>query len=272
MSGFAEVLTYKFLPPGRLSYLDDSLLRFTQPDELNDPFECTAIVSDEIAEAVMRKIIKDAQPKFESLRPTTQEKKNYRQFKRDMRSNKQAYIKSARETFHREMKARLNSDIGVLSLSRRCDSSLMWSHYGQSHTGFCVGFDCSHEFFKAKSHRGILPLRDVAYSKERTQVPSEDGFDRDFSVLFTKSMDWKYEEEQRVLGWLKRSDLTRDRRPYPVHLFEVPHDSIHEIIVGARASEQVIAKVRMFCSKNRIRMFRSEPSRLTFDMERSVLK
>ena len=33
-------LYYKYLPPERLSYLDDELLRYTQPIDLNDPFEC----------------------------------------------------------------------------------------------------------------------------------------------------------------------------------------------------------------------------------------
>ncbi len=31
---------YKYLPIERLSYLDNELLRFTQPTDLNDPFEC----------------------------------------------------------------------------------------------------------------------------------------------------------------------------------------------------------------------------------------
>ena len=35
---------YKYLPPDRKTYLDDELLRFTQPGALNDPFECIPIV------------------------------------------------------------------------------------------------------------------------------------------------------------------------------------------------------------------------------------
>jgi hypothetical protein len=33
-------MKYKYLPIERLSYLDNELLRFTQPTDLNDPFEC----------------------------------------------------------------------------------------------------------------------------------------------------------------------------------------------------------------------------------------
>lgn len=31
---------YKYLSDSRLSYLEDELIRFTQPGDLNDPFEC----------------------------------------------------------------------------------------------------------------------------------------------------------------------------------------------------------------------------------------
>jgi XisI protein/Protein of unknown function (DUF2971) len=34
--------------------------------------------------------------------------------------------------------------VGVLSLCARWESILMWSHYGASHTGFCVGFHEAH--------------------------------------------------------------------------------------------------------------------------------
>jgi hypothetical protein len=36
----ADEIIYKFLPSDRLSYLEDELLRITQPGDLNDPFEC----------------------------------------------------------------------------------------------------------------------------------------------------------------------------------------------------------------------------------------
>src|SRR5437016_3927130 len=37
-------IIYKYFPPERLNYLDDELLRITQPSDLNDPFECIQIL------------------------------------------------------------------------------------------------------------------------------------------------------------------------------------------------------------------------------------
>ena len=39
---------YKFLQSDRLTYLDDQLLRFTQPLALNDPFECRLQVDESV--------------------------------------------------------------------------------------------------------------------------------------------------------------------------------------------------------------------------------
>ncbi|EPJ44297.1 MAG: hypothetical protein OFPII_35920 [Osedax symbiont Rs1] len=36
---------------------------------------------------------------------------------------------------------------GILSMTERIDNLLMWSHYADSHTGFVIGFDPSHDFF-----------------------------------------------------------------------------------------------------------------------------
>jgi len=38
---------YKYIPPERKTYLSDSLLRFTPPSALNDPFECLPGITDE---------------------------------------------------------------------------------------------------------------------------------------------------------------------------------------------------------------------------------
>src|SRR5438105_1260976 len=38
-------ILYKYLPPERITFLNDELLRFTQPGDLNDPFECIPTIS-----------------------------------------------------------------------------------------------------------------------------------------------------------------------------------------------------------------------------------
>jgi len=58
-------IVYKYLPPDRKTYLDDELLRFTQPGALNDPFECIPIVPKVDADKFVQGVIARNKPLLE---------------------------------------------------------------------------------------------------------------------------------------------------------------------------------------------------------------
>ena len=91
----------------------------------------------------------------------------------------------------------------------------MWSHYANKHTGFCVEYD----FSKLKSIEAKSMLFPVIYSKNRAVLPLVFF---DFSdiknvklvenslpipeiveALLIKSEVWQYEEEWRIICFLK---------------------------------------------------------------------
>lgn len=97
----------------------------------------------------------------------------------------------------------------ISCFSKRYDSILMWSHYGNKHKGICVEFD-----------RPDKDFLDVKYSKKRCKFDLEDttrrvlgymlsneeadvndkGLIRCISKPFiVKSFDWQYEEEVRCI-------------------------------------------------------------------------
>lgn len=97
----------------------------------------------------------------------------------------------------------------ISCFSKRYDSILMWSHYGDKHKGICIEFD-----------RPDKDFLDVKYSKKRCKFDLEDttrrvlgymlsneevdvndkGLIRCISKPFiVKSLDWKYEEEVRCI-------------------------------------------------------------------------
>lgn len=97
----------------------------------------------------------------------------------------------------------------ISCFSKRYDSILMWSHYGDKHKGICVEFD-----------RPDKDFLDVKYSKKRCKFDLEDttrrvlgymlsneevdvndkGLIRCISEPFiVKSLDWRYEEEIRCI-------------------------------------------------------------------------
>jgi hypothetical protein len=132
----------------------------------------------------------------------------------------------------------LNENIGVLSLTEKPDNLLMWAHYTQNHKGFIIEFDGEHEYF----HRQDNPsddfnyVRKVSYSSFRPNMfltPETATV-----MLLTKSEDWKYEQEWRMLCWLKDSSVINEVNGEPIHLFSFPTTCITGVIFGCRMSPQ----------------------------------
>lgn len=101
---------------------------------------------------------------------------------------------------------KMNSLINVGCLCTDFKNHLMWSHYADSHHGFCVEYDYS-SFQFAGSPYYPLP---VIYSNTRPKVPwspflhrnehTEEIATRDLTkVLLTKDDAWEYENEWRIL-------------------------------------------------------------------------
>lgn len=111
---------------------------------------------------------------------------------------KKALIKELQNLLHRAL------GVGVFSLSATCTNPLMWSHYGDEHRGFCVGYNLDRE--------SPPDLHKVCYGGERSVRASliERAFvgDGDLSaandlehlILLRKGQAWSYEEEYRCFS------------------------------------------------------------------------
>lgn len=145
----------------------------------------------------------------------------------------------------------LSRRFGVLSLSEVAASSLMWSHYGAQHRGLIIGFDSSHAFFRPKLE--LARLRKVTYSDERprfalgalTTSDDEHTTQTVEALLFSKSVEWAYEREWRMI--MPFDDAAQF--PHRIvnercHLFAMPPDAITCVVIGARADESLAAAVR----------------------------
>lgn len=124
------------------------------------------------------------------------------------------------------------SDLGIISLSENYNNPLMWAHYADEHRGMVVEFDFNEPFFEdsisfnngKRSRFGPNVLGDryeypekVDYQRElpnfsRFELSAPDTQDEYHwnkffkTILFTKSIDWIYEQEQRIVVPLKDAD------------------------------------------------------------------
>ncbi|OYY95047.1 MAG: hypothetical protein B7Y41_05705 [Hydrogenophilales bacterium 28-61-23] len=116
--------------------------------------------------------------------------------------DRETYIKSAfRRAIERELHK--SHETGVLCLSSKFDSPLMWSHYANQHRGVCVEYDLSkltpHELHKVTYGES----RKVLASQINNWVLHNDTAARQAinkASLLTKSGEWAYEREWRLLG------------------------------------------------------------------------
>jgi hypothetical protein len=82
----------------------------------------------------------------------------------------------------------------ILCFSRNWDNLLLWSHYGASHTGLCLGFEIP------DGGPGASYDTDVLYQPNLLQIrrPEDVNFDLANRLLRTKHESWSYEQEVRM--------------------------------------------------------------------------
>ena len=96
----------------------------------------------------------------------------------------------------RSWKDQINDRYGVVCFSANWRSSLHWSHYGDKHHGLCLGFDLPDE--KAVH---------VKYRRSRMTVSTESLDEATvMRLLSTKSDEWQYEQETRIVVPLEEPD------------------------------------------------------------------
>ncbi|WP_368289308.1 DUF2971 domain-containing protein (plasmid) [Kluyvera intermedia] len=113
---------------------------------------------------------------------------------------------------------------GIVCLTHKNDNFLMWSHYANSHTGFCIGFDDS--FSHSIEDRGVEG--DVVYvdSYPRYNYYTDAPEDYLKATYLHKGKPWAYENEYRVItegAGIKKFDKSL----------------IKEITLGCRASSKL---------------------------------
>jgi hypothetical protein len=111
------------------------------------------------------------------------------------------FIANGKKAIKANIESCIQANLGLLSLTEKNDEILMWSHYAEGHTGFCLEFDST--IFDPEL------LKEVTYSNEVYKVQcrvdqNEHGIivpvDTDeylIGICNTKKTDWQYEKEWR---------------------------------------------------------------------------
>ena len=271
---------YKYLPPSRINVIRDCTIRFTQYGDFNDPFELNPNINkiaeeSEITKLVDRDFVQLIEEEY-SKNPIISafiSKESFIQ----LAEGKKEHVKNATVGMERQLVSLLpgmlqtisNSLFGALSLSEIRNHKLMWSHYANEHRGYVIGFNSEHQFFNQKKTDGdeLRHPRKIDYREKPPVINLMNTSGAE--LFFVKSLEWEYESEWRMLMPLSNSSKVIERQPYPAHLFDFPIESVTEVILGERMSEQdkeIIKSLMHNRNYNHIKLYQAELDNTSFEI------
>lgn len=174
----------------------DGEIFFSSPLDFNDPFDCNISIdysnlqnNHELQLKFFNSFVDRHNKNF-----THQQKlAEVNRLITEGRFNDPVWIEWQAKTTRRQ----LGQDLGVFCLTRSKDNILLWSHYANSHRGFCVGFESKQLFYECLQ-QGIKG-GDVVYSIEYPIInPLMDLFEQIINQTYIKSHFWFYEQEYRL--------------------------------------------------------------------------
>ena len=172
-------------------------LYLSSPEKFNDPFDCN-IPANFISMNEKDKseyINKMMNVSFGGL---IMEKKKLDKMNRFLINRLTNEIEDVQNEYEKDRHLLMNKHLGIISLSGRWDSILMWSHYGDKHKGYCIGYDLEKlvksEMFDSSGF--VTYPNDLNYPKIS---PIKDDLPESHKIATSyKAYDWKYENEFRL--------------------------------------------------------------------------
>ncbi len=142
---------------------------------------------------------------------------------------------------------------GVYSLSKCYKNELLWAYYADSHKGFCVEYD--YDILKQYPFNEDN-FFDVKYSENVSIINLGNMLDSGFKKsLVTKSMNWKHEDEIRLLTPSEG-------------LFNYFSRAVKSIYFGHRAGENTIKLVMNILRGRGIKYYKMGHKKDLYELER----
>jgi len=181
---------YKYMPfrEDRLNPITEGKFYYSCPLDFNDPFDC--------------------KPRLK-LAKNYKESHVYSRARREIGGKPREWFAKS-HSIKKELEERIDNgvfyeslkEMGVLSLSRKSKSMLMWSHYADQYKGIVIELHRRKNLVESDVDNPLWNLVsfDVEYSARRP-INHIGNHNADIKVLVsTKNIDWKYESESRVVS------------------------------------------------------------------------
>lgn len=215
----------KFVCKHFISLLSERKVRLSNPNNFNDPWDCRVHYraprdSEEgrrLLEWLAKMVERFVQISEAEFVPRAQ----------DFMSNPSSFVQM-QEGMYRE----LCKVFRVYCLSEIPDSPLMWAHYADSHKGVCLEFDALTAPFSRGSGATKVKYQDT--------YPAYDIDTAGYKFLVTKSEDWSYEAEWRLIAEERafaQAPTPRDVLTTDDDYLTLPAGVLKSVTIGCLADE-----------------------------------
>lgn len=196
----------------------DGMLFYTSPKFFNDPFDTLLPSAPEMIPTVdERKEVIEALQFLHKLKKEQVDRLLYSaDFDRalELVLTQMGVNNEMKNTMLKEIKhdcKRYRDEIAITCFSEVNDSKLMWAHYANSYSGFCIEYD----FAKSGDITFQKGIGKVIYTDKR---PIEEVFENNVEyenrILCTKAECWSYEKEWRSINVMQYS--WHNNKIYPI--------------------------------------------------------
>ena len=180
--------------------------------------------------------------------------------------NRLARKAADRESFEEAEKrflSRVRRSVGILSMSARRDSLLMWSHYADKHAGLCLEFRRVGDFMvRALPVVYSLDYPELDFFQVEGLVHREDEVGAAAQrrvverIYLSKSKDWEYEQEWRIVDPV----AGRGFQPFPSEV-------LSGITFGCRTSPDDQRRVREWLGAHSVRLYQAHQNRRSYSLD-----
>ena len=231
---------YRSFSEKAISSLRDNTGWFAKPSSFNDPFDCAFSLDQNRFEETNNLLHEQFASKYGFRLLSTAGDQEFE------RAHYRRLVRQIRDLFQ--------NGIGLYCLSEKPDDILMWSHYADSHRGFCIKYARLASSMLGEISRPVKYTDDYpSFSfEDLPKIVENEGELKTEDLYMTKGKKREYEREWRLI-----------HHPGNVSVaFDFP---ITGIIFGARMSEGHRNRIRqVLAGSDDVRFYQSKTSETSF--------
>lgn len=213
---------YKYRSCNKYAYNDlfNNFVHLSYPTAFNDPLDCSSVCTYEQALLLSLLDNKSYDDEFvkhfwpndykEYVKNELLKGKSYRPILVNRIQEMGAFSEWEAQNYYKQFKRKIDlqvlklgedykKQILLCSFGATVKNNLMWSHYANSHTGFCIEYDLRKMDKESQFLHALYP---IIYSKKPLLSDIKACFytdpTKDMLTVMNKSSDWSYEEEYRL--------------------------------------------------------------------------